>query len=314
MEIISDLTGFTAKWGPAVLTLGDFDGLHRGHRKLIERNIRTAKKQGYAPVLVTYEPSPKKVLGKLRSYQRIYTKEEKIIILQQFDLRAAVFIPFTEELAKTPAHRFLKEILLEKLLARHIILGYDHHFGRNRHGHYHYLKKAAHKYGFSVEQMKPVLYKRKVISSTRIRECLSEGKLADANAMLGDPFLIRGPVIRGKGRGKQIGIPTINISLAEDKMVPKAGVYFGIAKYGGEYYRALMNVGFNPTFANVNLSVEAHLLNFNKEIYGETVRLYFLRRLRDEKKFPSVEKLVNQIHKDIEKGRKLKVKGFSVSV
>lgn len=299
MLIISDLDDYEPDWKESVLTLGDFDGIHKGHRYLIEKTVETAAGRGAAPVLVTYDPSPKKVLKKLKHDSLIYTKDEKICLLQNFPLKAVVFIPFSDEFARISARRYLHEILLKKLKAKHIILGYDHHFGRNRRGNYSYLKMAAQKYPFEVERIQPVKLIRSPVSSTRIRDYLSTGHIKKANKLLTEPYFIRNTVIRGRQRGSSIGVPTANLRVPPEKLLLSEGVYYGRADYGGRSYKTVVNIGFNPTFENVDLSVEAHLLDFNKDIYGEALTVYFYEKIRDEQKFDGIEQLVGQIKKDI---------------
>ena len=304
MDIISEIDGFEAPWQDCVLTLGDFDGIHRGHRKLIDTTLKYANRLQVPAVVVTYHPSPKKVLRKLKTDSQVYTKDEKITLLQKFPLRAAVFLPFDEQMAKMTASDFLKKILLDKLHARHIVIGYDHRFGFNRHGDYGYLKMASKKHDFKVKQIGPVKLWREVISSSAIRKYLRAGKVTRASRLLGHPYLITGTVIRGKQRGRLLGIPTANLRIAPEKLIPKEGVYYCVAQYGPKTYKAVVNIGFNPTFENIDLSVEAHILGFNDDIYGDTLRIYFLKRLRDEKKFHSIEALKEQIQKDINKAKK----------
>jgi len=298
MLIISDLDNFQPPWNQAVICLGDFDGIHLGHRKLIQKVIRKSSNL-LKPVLVTYDPSPKKVLSRLKTDSNIYTREEKIIILQSFNLFAAIFVPFNIEMSRFSAKYFLKNILIDKLKASHIILGYDHQFGRNRHGNYKYVKMAEKKYHHTTEQIKSFRYGGAPISSTRIRILLKKGEIKKANKQLGSPFLIMGTVIRGRQRGRKFGIPTANLHIPPEKLIPREGVYFCIAQYGSHTYKAVVNIGFNPTFANVDLSIEAHLLNFHFTIYGETLKLFFHDKIRDEIKFESIDSLKKQILKDI---------------
>lgn len=306
MQIISDIENFDADWKNCVMTLGDFDGLHKGHRYLLKKTVAEAIKNHMPAVLVTYDPSPKKVLQKMKHDSNIYTSDEKIILLQEFKLRAAVLLPFNKKMSEMPASDFLKKILLNKLHAGHIVLGYDHKFGRNRHGNFKYLKMASERYNFKVERISPIQWRGRPVSSTRIRNLLSSGKIKEANRLLGAPYLIMGPVIRGKERGRTLGIPTANLLIAPDKLIPAQGVYFGSAQYGAKKYRCVINIGNNPTFENVQLSVEAHLDGFNEEIYGQLLKIYFLGRLRDEKKFSGHDTLIKQIKEDIRKMRNQK--------
>lgn len=310
MQIISQLEEFEAPWDGCVLTLGDFDGMHRGHRKLIDSTLKHAKKLNLPAVVVTYHPSPKKVLKKLSTDSKIYTRDEKIILLRQYPLRATVFIPFTLELAKMKASDFLQKILLEKMKARHIIIGHDHCFGYSRKGNFEYLKLASRKNNYYVNQIKAVRANRETVSSTKIRDYLKEGRIKKANNLLDYPYIISSTVILGKQRGRLLGVPTANLHIHPEKLIPKAGVYYCIAQYGANKYKAVVNIGFNPTFKNVDISVEAHLIGFDQDIYGENLKLFFLERIRDEKKFENIDQLKAQIFIDIDKVKKKKTPSF----
>lgn len=305
MEIISDLDEFTARWPQCVLTLGDFDGLHRGHRKLINTAVRMGEKLKLPAIVVTYDPSPKKVLKKLKTDSNIYTRQEKVILLQKFNLRAVVFLAFNKKMAKMQASVFLQNIIIDKLRARHIVIGYDHTFGHNRHGNFNYLKKAGQKHHFTVEQIKPVRLFRETVSSTKIRSYLENGNVKKANRLLGHAYMMQGTVVLGKQRGRLLGIPTANLHVDHEKLIPGQGVYYCMAQYGPKLYRSVVNIGFNPTFQNNKMTIEAHILNFNSEVYGEVLKLFFIQRIRNEKKFSSIGDLKKQIQKDIEKVQKL---------
>lgn len=304
MIILSDWQGYQSQWAESVVTLGDFDGIHLGHRELLKSTIEQARNTGRAAILVTYDPSPKKVLKKKKYDSQIYTQSEKIAILQHYELDMAVFLPFDEKMARFSAATFLQEILIKTLKARHIIIGYDHHFGFNRRGNYRYLKAAAKKYNFEVNRIDAIEYKKEQpVSSTSIRALLRLGKVAAAKELLGYPFMIRGTVIHGMKRGRKIGVPTANIHISPDKVTPKEGVYYAIARYGNRDFKAMVNIGHNPTFDNDYLTVEAHLLDFDEDIYGEILCLFFMERIRDEIKFSSIDNLISQIKADIELAR-----------
>lgn len=305
MKIISDIESLFWKERNSVITLGDFDGFHAGHRKLIETTLSYAAENDLSPILVTYDPSPKSVLRKRRFDEQIYTKEEKISLLQEYGFDAVVFIPFDDTFVRMSARRFLHEILLHHLQAKHIIIGYDHHFGYNRRGNYTYLSGAAQRYDFSVEQIKPFILKHETVSSSLIRQLLRAGEVCKANEFLASPFFLIGTVIHGQQRGKKLGIPTANLHVMPEKILPREGVYMGRIAIGSRIKNAVVNVGFNPTFSNIDLSVEAHILDFDEDIYGQTVKLEILRRIRDERKFESVDELIAQIHSDIEVALKL---------
>ncbi len=305
MIIISDIENLEWKGKPGVITLGDFDGFHLGHRSLLEHSIRRAREMDSASLLVTYHPSPKMLLGKRRFDEQIYTKSEKIFLLQEYNLDAVVFIPFEERLLNVSAKTFLQEILLKKLQARHIILGYDHHFGKNRRGNFRYLQNAATKYHFTTEELPRVLHNGEAISSSAIRLSLKAGEIEKANAMLGRPFFVSGTVIHGNQRGRLLGTPTANLHINPDKILPREGVYAGHAFIGKRREKAVFNIGFNPTFNNIDLSLEAHILDISENLYGEPLRVELLWRLRDEQKFENVDALKARITEDVRNAREL---------
>ena len=310
MQIVSDIENFAAPWEYCALTLGDCDGIHLWHRKWIDSTLKSADKLKLPAIVVTYEPSPKKVLQKLKFDSTVYTKEEKITLLQKFPLRAAVFLPFDIQMARMKASDFLQKILLKKLKARHIIIGYDHKFGHNRHGDFKYLKMASKKKEFYVDQIKPVKLFRQPVSSSEIRRLLTDGKIKKANRLLAHPYILHGTVILGKQRGRLLGVPTANLHVEPGKLVPGQGVYYCIAQFGVERYQAVVNIGYNPTFENADMTIEAHLLDFSANIYGESLKLFFIERIRDEKKFENINSLKTQIDKDIKKARSLSTPEF----
>ena len=302
MLIVHDLNNFKAKWGSATLTLGVFDGMHLGHQALIRELQRSREENGTARVLVTYHPHPDIVLGKKKHLQHpveIYTYEEKLALLQEFELDAAVFLPFTVQLSNMPASRYLQEILLKKLRAKHIIIGYDQCFGRGRKGNYEFLKKRETRLEYRVDKIDVVRDGQgRIISSSIIRTLIQTGKLEEANRMLGRDFFITGTVVRGRGVGGKLQFPTANLEPPENKLIPSDGVYAGVAEWGGRRLNAMINIGKNPTFHQDTLSVEAHLLNFTGNLYGEQIRIHFKQRMRDEIEFASSEELISQLKKD----------------
>ncbi len=310
MHIIHDLEKFEAPWESSVITLGVFDGMHRGHQALVNRLQKRSRRNNRARLLVTYHPHPDLVLGKRKSLRgvELFTYEEKLALLQRFDLDAAVFLSFTPELARMTALRYLKEILIGKLRASHIIIGYDQCFGRGRKGNFDFLKKMSHRYDYKVERIGAVKNRGKLVSSSLIRGLLNEGDIKTANRLFDHEFFLTGTVVRGFQRGADLGFPTANLEVPETKLVPADGVYTAIAEWGARRFRAMVNIGSKPTFGRENRTIEAHLLDFNENLYGEQLRLYFKARLRDEQKFDGPEALVEQLKKDREKAAKLKLK------
>ncbi len=300
MRILHDLEHFQPDWEAAALTLGVFDGIHRGHQSLIKRLYRRSSKGGRARLLLTYHPHPDFVLGKRKAERgaELFTYQEKLSLFQKYDLDAVIFLKFTKELSQMTALRYLKDILLEKLRARRIIIGYDQHFGRGRRGNYKFLKKMSYRYDFKVERIAAVRYRKQIIGTSAIRRSLQEGDIKRANKMLGYDFFIRAIVKRGFQRGQRLGFPTANLELPRTKVIPAVGVYAGIAEWGGRRFRAMINVGNNPTFGSNQLGIEVHLLDFNANLYGDFIRVCFRRLLRQEMRFPSAEELKARLEKD----------------
>ena len=306
MKVIYDLNSVEIDWNACVLALGDFDGLHQGHLKLIQKAKKIAIQKHLPVVVLSYNPSPKKVLGKLEVASDIYTVDEKLKLLKLLNIDVVVLYPFTLESSQIIASYYLKNILLEKLRAKYIIIGDDHCFGRNRHGNIRYLMLASQKELFTLVRVHLLKFVNKKISSTRIRALLKEGNIILVNKFLMEPYSISGEVIKGQQRGRLLGYPTANISVNHDKIIPKTGVYFCIAKIEDQYYSSVINIGKNPTFNNLTLSIEAHILNFKEDIYGKELSLYFIERFRDEQKFSSLEALKDAIGKDVKKASKIR--------
>ncbi len=308
MQIIHNLDDFSAPWEESVITLGVFDGMHRGHQALMNRLQKRSQKGKRARVLVTYDPHPDLVLGKSKTHPpgEIFTYQEKLSLLQVFDLDAVVFLPFTPQFARMTALRYLREVILGKLKAKRIIIGYDQTFGRGRKGDFAFLKLMSRKYDYSVERIRAIRYRNRVVSSSLIRTFLREGNVKGAGRFLGFDYFVTGTVVRGNRRGTVMGFPTANLEVKESKILPAEGVYGGYVLLGRRVIRAMVNVGRNPTFAQGYLTVEAHLLDFNENLYGEQIRLYFRERIRDEIRFSSVEELVRRL--ELDKKRVLRLK------
>ena len=327
MLIIDDLENFQATWDSCVLTLGVFDGLHRGHQALLKEVQKQSRKNKKKParVLLSYYPHPDFVLGKRspETSTELYTHEEKFSLLQNLDLvldldfglDAVCFLRFTPELARMLAMRYLKEILLDKLRADCIIIGYDQHFGRGREGNYAFLKKMAPRYHFQVKQVKALKHRREIVSSSNIRKHIASGGIERANALLGYPFFIKAVVKRGEQRGRTLGFPTANLEVPFGKAVPLEGVYAGFVDWEGSRFRAMISIGKKPSFTasksrdrldskrNIKESkneVEAHLLDFDekKNLYGQHITLFFQKFLRKQIKFDSAEELIAQLEND----------------
>jgi len=297
---ITDLKDLPRGLNGSVVTMGDFDGLHTGHRVLIDTTVAAAKQMQLPAILVTYEPSPKKILKKLAVDSRITTFDEKQDLLKQTELDHAVFFPVTEETLRISARTFLREFLLGRLKMKCLIMGNDHHFGHNRRGNARYLKAAARKYGFELRIVAEQLTDEKRTSSSRIRSALLAGDVAEVAQVLGRPYALTGTVLHGQKRGATIGFPTANISPDPEKLLPLSGVYAGVARLAdGRRLNAIANLGVKPTVGENALGLEVHIPGFQGDLYGKTLTFEFTARIRGEQKFPGIDALKQQITNDL---------------
>jgi len=283
-----------------VVTIGTFDGVHIGHKKIVKRLIESAKKNDLRSVILTFFPHPRMVLQKDANIKLLNTLEEKKLILKRLGLDHLVVKKFTPEFSRLTAEEFVQEILIDKLNAQKVIIGYDHHFGRNRSANIDDLIKFGKEFNFQVEEISAQDINSVSISSTKIRNALLDGDLETANLYLGYNYMLTGTVIKGKGLGKQINFPTANLKIKEDyKLIPKQGVYAITCMYKGSKLHGMMNIGTNPTVAKTTKqSIEIHFFNFNKSLYDEQIQIDIIHRIRDEEKFDSVESLKKQLSKD----------------
>lgn len=290
----------------SVATIGAFDGLHRGHQAILEDVRRAARDQQRASVVVTFFPHPSVVLGRAAPFY-LTSPEEKVALLNRLGIDLAVIMPFTLETTKIRAADFVS-MLIEHLRMRDIRIGHDFAFGYKREGNLDFLRRMSVERGFTVHQIDPVTNGDEVINSTGIRQALREGNIERANAWLGRTFRLSGTVVKGDGRGRKIGIPTANLDVWPEHAVPANGVYAGWAWVGNLRYKAAANVGVRPTVTDKPIrTIEAHLLDFDRDIYGVNVALDFVTRLRGEQRFPGIDALVAQIRHDIEKTREVLV-------
>jgi len=285
----------------AIATVGTFDGVHIGHQKLLKRIQELADKEGGETVLLTFHPHPRLVLfPDDNDLKLITTLEERIDRLSQTGLNHLIIHPFTTEFSRTTAIEYVRDILVEQIGVKKLVIGYDHHFGRNREGSLENLKDLAPTYGFNVEEIPAQEIKDVNVSSTKIRNALNEGDVKKANSFLGYHFQLSGTVVKGSEIGSSLGFPTANIEVDNpNKIIPAPGVYATQAFINGREYKSMTNLGFRPTVhENSQLTIEAHLFNFDKDIYGETITLRFIDRIREEVKFDNRESLKDQIAKD----------------
>ena len=275
-----------------VVTIGTFDGVHAGHRKIIERLVNTAKANNLESVVLTFFPHPRMVLQKESGIQLINTIEERKELLRHTGIDHLVVHPFTKQFSRLTAVEFVRDILVQKLKAKKIIIGYDHRFGRNRTADINDLKNFGEEYGFEVEEISKQEVEEVAVSSTKIRKALLEGEVSKANNFLEEPFTLVGEIVKGKGIGKDLGYPTANLQIQNDyKLIPKNGVYVVKSEIDGKKVFGMMNIGTNPTVGGKKKTIETYFFDVDKDLYGKMLKISLLKRIRDEKKFDSVEEL-----------------------
>jgi riboflavin kinase/FMN adenylyltransferase len=283
----------------AIVTIGTFDGVHLGHRKILNRLKETSKEENGESVVITFWPHPRKVLQGADSLKLLLTLEEKIELIASCGIDHLLLIPFTKEFSSTSSEEFVQKILIEKIGTQKLVIGYDHKFGKNREGSFEYLKENEARLGFQVEEIPREDIEHNAISSTSIREALAQNNVTKAATLLGRPYSVKGKVVEGDKLGRELGYPTANIEVTDsEKMLPADGIYTVQVKVGGELYGGMLSLGFNPTVEGKGRSMEVHLFDFNKDIYGETIEVSFLKFLRFEAKFPNLEALINQLKED----------------
>jgi riboflavin kinase/FMN adenylyltransferase len=293
------------RWQHPVLALGNFDGLHRGHTKIIERVCRVASERGATAVVMTFDPHPPRVVRPDKAPPLIMTKAQRLDALEQAGIDGVAVVRFTQELSRWDPETFVRTVLVEWLHVSEVWVGANFLFGHDRAGNFSMLRALGARYGFRTEKIDPVRYKDFVVSSTRIRRLISEGRVDEAGALLGHPYTIEGEVVLGDQRGRQIGFPTANLA-TPNEVVPPNGVYATTVRLDGVIYPSVTNVGVRPTFGGEpRVVIEAHLIDVARDLYGQTLRLGFIQRLRDERRFEGVEQLTAQIGADVQKARLL---------
>ncbi|NPA43321.1 MAG: bifunctional riboflavin kinase/FAD synthetase [Chlorobi bacterium] len=291
--------------GPKVISVGAFDGIHRGHRFVIERMAEERARTGFASLLFTFDPHPRQVFRGKRQFKLLTVKPEKIQLLAPMPLDYVVFHPFDRDFAAMTGADFLR-YLKEKYGLKILLLGYDHVFGSDRLADDDRIREIASALDVDVKRLPPVIIDDKPVSSTLIKQYLGEGRLEDANRLLGYPYLIKGKVVHGSRFGRRIGFPTANIRpVSEDKFIPAPGVYAVEAEWDGQPYPGVMNIGVRPTVDGTRLQLEVHLLDFEGDLYGQILDVYLRAYLRPELTFDSVDDLRVQIGRDIEQARRI---------
>ena len=306
MKVIVDIQKSEEKLKNSYVALGTFDGVHRGHRVLINSAIEEAKKNGGISVVYTFLNHPLEIIAPERVPKMINTIDEKLRLLEEMGVDYVVLQTFDEKYAETSKEEFIDKILIEYLGAKEIFVGFNYTFAEKGSGNVEYLRKVAPKKGIKLNEIKAIEYKGQVLSSTLIRKFILEGKIEEANMFLGRPFFISGEVEHGKKLGRVLGFPTANLKVV-NKVYPPFGIFGGTVLIEGEKekYNAVVNIGKNPTLKPGELSVEVHILDFNRDIYGKKIDVSIEKHLRDEKKFGSMEELRQGIRNDVENWRKI---------
>ena len=288
-----------------VLALGNFDGLHRGHLKIVERVRRGAAEHGGTPMAMTFDPHPSRIVRPDKAPPLLMTKAQRLEALDRAGIAAVAVVRFTTELSHWDPETFVRTVLVDWLRVSEVWVGANFLFGHDRSGNFSTLRTLGQRYGFRADKIDPVRYKEFVVSSTRIRRLVAEGRMDEAGALLGHPYYIDGTVVAGKRRGRELGFPTANLQ-TENELLPPNGVYATTTTIDGVVHASLTNVGVRPTFGDtVKPIIEAYVLGFNGDLYGRPVRLGFVQRLRDERKFEDVDALRTQMEADRRRAERL---------
>ena len=304
MREITDITTFTSE-KPTVITIGTFDGVHLGHQKIIKRVVETAHKNGLLATVFTFFPHPRMIVQHDQQLKLIHTLTEKKQFLQSLGVDLLIVQPFNEAFANLSAEAFVSELLVKHLRVQKVIIGYDHHFGKNRTANIDNMRHFGEQYGFSVEEIPVQEVDEVSVSSTKIRQALNEGKVEIAEHYLGVPYSFIGKVVHGLKLGRTIGFPTANLQVeASYKLIPKDGVYVVYSLIEGRKVYGMMSIGKNPTIQGKGASIEVYFFDFNQDLYGQDLTIYFVKYLREERKFSSVSLLKKQMQDDETAARK----------
>lgn len=300
MEIVEGFPTVKGIFRNPAVTIGNFDGVHKGHQALIGQARNYARENNGQTVVITFNPHPVRVLCPDCNLKFITPHRIKLELLERYGVDVVWVIPFSREFASLSAREFVERCLIEFVGVRHLVVGYDYHFGRGREGNINLLKEMGRVHGFTLEVVPEVVVSGIVVSSTSIRKLIQEGQMKTVTSLLGRPYEIRGPVVQGRGRGaRMLGFPTANV-LIGDHVPPKIGVYATRVTVDGIKYMGAANLGYNPTFGDTDLSLEVHILDFDRHIYGKIIRIEFIEYIRGEKKFSGFDELAHQIRRDVE--------------
>lgn len=288
---------------PTIVTIGTFDGVHQGHQKILKRLQELKLALGLNTVVLTFDPHPRKILFPEQKDLKLLTLiDEKLELLKKYAVDVTVVYPFSKSFANTTPKHYVEDILVRQLKVKHLVIGYDHKFAKNRIGDIHLLKQYAQEFNFEVEEISALDIDSIAVSSSKIRKAIEEGDVQLAGDYLGHQYFLNAKVINGKQLGRQLGFATANLQLLEaEKMIPKIGVYFVSVEVKNNLFYGMLNIGINPTTdQNEKIKLEVHLFNFEEDIYNQVIKLNFISRLRDEKKFSTIEELKMALKEDKE--------------
>ncbi len=304
MQVFHGIQSARGRLKDPAITIGNFDGIHKGHQALFQKVREWAHKLGGHSAVATFDPHPIEVLSPQRAPAFITSHRLKMDLIARCGIDATIVIPFNHLFSRMSAREFVQIVLVENIGAKAIIVGYDYRFGQGREGDIDFLRRLGGEYGFEVDTVSGIKVDETVVSSTAIRQMIAGGKIKDANRLLGRFFEVSGEVIAGRRRGISLGFPTANIRMPSTA-TPPTGVYVIEAEVEGKRYGGAANLGYNPTFGNTEVSLEAHLFDFHEDIYGKTIVIRFIDRLREERRFSGPEELAVQIQKDVERAKKI---------
>ena len=298
MKIYNSINNFTTT-KKTIVTLGTFDGVHIGHNAILDKICKVAKHENLESVILTFFPHPRKIVSNNYDIKLLNTIEEKSVLLEKIGIQNFIVHPFDKTFSELSPREFVTQVLVEKLNIQKIIIGHDHKFGKDRAADFNDLINFGKEFGFEVEEISAQQINEVSVSSTKIRNSLLEGNISLANEYLGYPYVLTGNVVKGNQLGRTIGFPTANIEIPEEyKLIPKIGVYVVTVDVNNDTVFGMMNIGVKPTLGENKLSIEVHLLDFDKDIYNQKIQVKVLERLRDEQKFDSFDALKSQLEKD----------------
>lgn len=304
MRLFRSIEEIKERFRNPVITIGNFDGVHIGHKRIFEIVREKALKKGGESIVFTFEPHPVKLLVPNKGPFLITTFKEKIRLIGESGIDVIICPTFDMNFANQTPREFIENVFVNKIGVKEVVVGYDYLFGKNRRGNVNTIKELGREYGFDVEIIEPIKLGDIIVSCTKIREYIRKGMLKEASSLLGREYYIDGVVIRGKERGRKLGFPTANLA-PYNELLPGSGVYAARIVYSDRIFGGVVNIGDNPTFKDTPFSIEAHIFDFDKEIYGEELRIIFVDRLRDEVAFRNPEELIKQIKRDVKSAKKI---------